>query len=235
MDHSEAVNRGAVELYLLGKLSQRDSGAFEAHFFECPACAQELRAGALLVENAKAVFKEDLTMSAQVGGRHEKQESVEVRFWSLLWQRPWSVGFALPALALLGFSVYQIFVVVPGLRKELAAALAPQPMASFVLPSVSRGDERGLDLPKEDRFFAIYMDPTWPGSFPEYICSVQNESGSTRFSVRVAAPPPGKPIQIHLSRNQLPPGRYSVTVRSAAKPDKPGSELNRYSLILKPN
>jgi hypothetical protein len=51
--------------------------------------------------------------------------------------------------------------------------------------------------------------------------------------VRVAAPPPGKPIQILMSRNQLPSGRYTVIVRHPAANGQPESELAQYSLILK--
>jgi hypothetical protein len=62
---------------------------------------------------------------------------------------------------------------------------------------------------------------------------VQDESGSTRFSVRLPAPPPGKPIQILLTRSLLPAGRYTVVIRNAAETGKPETELARYALILK--
>ena len=48
MDHAEAINKGAVERYMLGQLSGSDCEEFEIHFFECQECAQELRAGAIL-------------------------------------------------------------------------------------------------------------------------------------------------------------------------------------------
>jgi hypothetical protein len=60
-----------------------------------------------------------------------------------------------------------------------------------------------------------------------------DEKGSTPLSVRIPAPPPGKEIQILMSRNQLPSGRYTVIVRHPAANGQPESELNRYSLILK--
>jgi hypothetical protein len=76
------------------------------------------------------------------------------------------------------------------------------------------------------------MDPAWEGSFAAYICSVQDESGSTRFSVRLPAPPPGKPIEILMARSLLPSGRYTVTIRNAAESGKPEAELARFALIL---
>jgi hypothetical protein len=77
------------------------------------------------------------------------------------------------------------------------------------------------------------MDPTWDGSFAAYLCSVQDDAGSTRFSVRLPAPPPGKPIEILMPRPLLPSGKYTVVIRSAAEGGKPEAELARYALILK--
>ena len=231
MNHTEAVEKGAVERYLLGDLSNSESDEFEGHFFECGECAEELRAGALFEENAKAVFREQGTAGA--AEPRARFEQTRMPWWTWLWQRPWSAAPALAAIALLCVAAYQALVVIPGLRGQLRQALSPQPMASYVLPSLSRGEDRVLEIAKDNRFYALYMDPTWQGSFREYLCFVQDEGGAIRLSVRIPAPAPGKPIQILLSRNQLPSGRYTVIVRNAAAADKPESELDRYSLVLK--
>jgi putative zinc finger protein len=39
-----------VPLYLAGKLTEEDAEAFEAHYFACATCREEVRAGALLRE-----------------------------------------------------------------------------------------------------------------------------------------------------------------------------------------
>jgi hypothetical protein len=62
---------------------------------------------------------------------------------------------------------------------------------------------------------------------------VQDESGSTRFSVRLPAPPPGKPIEILMARSLLPSGRYTVIIRNVAESGKAVAELARFALILK--
>src|SRR5262245_45405687 len=232
MNHREAVEKGAVERYLLGELPSSESDEFESHFFECVECADELREGAVFEENAKAVFEEDHQSAAGAVEPRARYEQVTAPWWTWLWQRPWTAAPALAAIALLCVSAYQALVVIPGLRGQLREALSPQPVSSYVLPSLSRGDERALEVAKDSRFYALYMDPTWPGSFQEYLCAVQDASGATRLSVRIPAPAPGKPIQILLSRNQLPSGRYTVVVRNAAA-GRPESELDRYSLILK--
>jgi hypothetical protein len=233
MNHTDAVSNAAVERYLLGQLSASESDEFEQHFFDCSECSRELRASAMFDDNATAVFV-DQRLAAQ-RSPSEKRSPIEAKAsaWAWLWQRPWSAAPALAAILLAAVTAYQTAVVIPGLRGQLRDTLSPQPMASYVLPPVSRGDARSLDLPDTGRFYAIYMDPTWEGSFAAYQCSVQDESGSTRFSVRLPAPPPGKPIQILLTRSFLPAGRYTVVIRNAAETGKPETELARYALILK--
>ncbi len=44
-EHEAAVKNQAVEQYLLNQLSQQKRVQFEAHYFECPECADALEAG----------------------------------------------------------------------------------------------------------------------------------------------------------------------------------------------
>ena len=230
MNHREAVSSGAVERYLLGQLSAHESEEFEQHFFDCSECARDLRAGALFEDNARAVFLEELSVAEPAAARGPTKAKPSV--WGWLWERPWMAP-ALASVALAGVAAYQAVVVIPGLRGQLNAALSPQPVASYVLPPLSRGDAYALAVPDIGHFYAIYMDPTWPATFAAYVCSVQDKSGSTRFSVRLSAPPPGKPIEILMPRSLLPSGRYTVVIRNAAETGKPEAELARYALNLK--
>ena len=225
MDHAEAIAKGAVERYQLGELSENEIDEFETHFFECTHCAEELRAAAIFEENAKAVFLENSRSAAGAGEPRVKYEQARVSWWALFWRNPWSAVPAAAVAALLCVVVYQ--------ARMMKQTLAPQAMASYVLPSLSRGDERVLAVPKNDKFYALYMDPAWQESYPEYLCTVQDEKGSTWLTVRVAAPPLDKPLQILMPRNQLPSGRYKVIVRNANAAGKPETELAQYSLILK--
>src|SRR5882762_896711 len=225
MDHTEAVEKGAVERYQLGVLSAEEIDEFETHFFECTHCAEELRAAVIFEENAKAVFLENSRSTAGAGEPRAKYEQAQVSWWALFWRNPWSAVPAVAAAALLCVVVYQ--------ARVMKRTLTPQAMASYVLPSLSRGDQRVLEVPKNDTFYALYMDPTWQGSYSEYLYVVQDEKGSTPLSGRIASPAAGKSIQILMPRNQLPSGRYTVIVRHPAANGQPESELDRYSLILK--
>lgn len=233
MNHTEAVSTDAVERYLLGQLSVSESEEFEQHFFDCLECADSLRAGAIFEDNARSVFLEERSVAGSGAAETRRPAETKPSIWAWLWQRPWTAAPALASLALACVAAYQAFVVIPGLRGQLHDALSPQPVASHVLPPISRGDFRVLEVPKTGRFYGIYMDPTWEGSFAAYLCLVQDESGSTRFSLRVPAPPLGEPIQILMARSTLPSGRYTVVIRNAAESGKPEAEIGRYTLILK--
>jgi len=219
MNHSEAVTSGAVERYLLGQLSAAETEEFEIHYFDCLECTQELRVAAIFEDNVRAVVLEE---------RRTPKPSI----WGWLRQRPWSMVPAVAASAFAIATIYQGLVVIPGLRGELHAALSPQVVASYAL-AISRSDTRTLEVPKGDRFYSIHMDPAWNGSFAAYLCTVQDQSGSIRVSLRVPAPPAAKPLEILMARQALPSGRYTVVIRNAAEAGQPEAELARYTLVLK--
>lgn len=54
MTHTEAVDTYAAERYLLGEMTEAERQAFEAHYFECETCADDLRAGNLMRDGVAA-------------------------------------------------------------------------------------------------------------------------------------------------------------------------------------
>jgi hypothetical protein len=222
MSHEKAADKNMVESYVRKDLPPEQEVQFEAHYFECPECAETV------------ALEQSLPVSRpQPWWRRRAFPVLTPATAVLLALRPWSTAPALAALALAGVTAYQALVVIPALRGQLRDTLLPQPVASYVMPPISRGDARALKIPEGVRFYTIYMDPTWEGSFAAYLCSVQDESGSTRFSIRLPGPPPGKPVQILMARSLLPSGRYTVVIRNAAETSNPEAELARYALVLK--
>lgn len=58
---------------MLGELDSTESAEFEAHFFECPICAEDVRRAARLVANLRAVFREedDAVSRIELGPGHK--------------------------------------------------------------------------------------------------------------------------------------------------------------------
>jgi hypothetical protein len=53
MSHEDAVSGQVVERYLLRELPEPLVGEFEEHYFECPACADDVRHGQALIDGIK--------------------------------------------------------------------------------------------------------------------------------------------------------------------------------------
>jgi anti-sigma factor RsiW len=54
MTHIEAVENYATERYLLGEMTEAERQAFEAHYFDCEVCADDLRAGSRMRDGVAA-------------------------------------------------------------------------------------------------------------------------------------------------------------------------------------
>ncbi len=96
---------GKIDAYLMGKLSQADSDAFEDHYFNCPACFQKTYARNELVDvikhkGARIFAPEEEAREA----RRRAAESPKVPVWNkiaaFLSPRPWVAVAA--AAAVLG-------------------------------------------------------------------------------------------------------------------------------------
>ena len=59
MEHKEAIRIHAVDRYLLGELTAVERQEFEEHFFSCGECSEDLHTGAILVDNSRAVLREE--------------------------------------------------------------------------------------------------------------------------------------------------------------------------------
>lgn len=58
MEHTYAVREQVAERYFLGELSAAEVDAFEAHYFECAACAEYVREELAMLEHGKDVARE---------------------------------------------------------------------------------------------------------------------------------------------------------------------------------
>lgn len=59
MDHDHAVQTHAVERYLLKEMTPAERLEFEEHYFDCVVCAEDLRAAARFIDEAKAVWQDE--------------------------------------------------------------------------------------------------------------------------------------------------------------------------------
>lgn len=222
MTHEEAVRTQAVERYLLRELSDPDRDAFEEHYFSCPECAQEVRAGAAFTASARALFAEQ----AQRAGMGRTGAAPGRFGW--LGGRMMVAVAGIMLLALIG---YLLLVFIPGLRSELARLRAPQAYPAVFLRAVARGDDQVLEIPRGSQFVGLSMDVAPEQSYPSYLCEIVGQPGSPSMSVPVPAPPTaGAPLNILVPSSQLRPGRYTLILRGHG--EKAAVEISRFGFTI---
>src|SRR5262245_6777326 len=56
MSHEQAISTKAAERYLLGELEAGELEAFEVHYFDCPACFEQIEMGSQFLGRAREVL-----------------------------------------------------------------------------------------------------------------------------------------------------------------------------------
>jgi hypothetical protein len=232
MDHHEAERTQVADRYLLGELSAAEREQFEDHFFSCPVCAEEVRVGTLFRANVRAVFEEAPQTVVEVRKRNPTPAPSWLAWLTL---RPAVATAWASACLLLGISGYQGLVMLPRLQSQLAVATAPQPYQSYVLHSLSRGDDHVLQVSRQKQSIGLRVNLVPPYEFRNYQGEILNEAGSSLLTVLSPAPQRrGDPLGFLIRTSSLPPGAYTMVVHGLddSSPQGPGTTIETYRFII---
>ncbi len=209
MDHETAEKTGAVERYLLGEFEPGEQAAFEAHFFDCPVCAEEIRTGVIFFENGKAVVREERA-AAQASFR--APEPTATRDW-FAWLRPATLIPSFAALALLVVVGYQNLVTLPALRQ-------PQLLSAVVIAPMARDSGPVVHVDRSHPLFNINFAVDAPRVYPDYVCTFTwQDGGTTVLDLHSGARDVSSfTLGVLLPGEKFPDGRYSLTIRPASEP-----------------
>jgi hypothetical protein len=233
MDHSDAVNQMAVEQYLLGELTPDLRDAFEAHLFDCPECAQDLRIADIFVEEAKVqlpslttdsvapltIAAADLDSPINTGSKSSAGSIWDAWFQ---WLRP---SFAAPAFAALILLIgYQNLVTLPALRHS---ASQPHLLASVALHGATRGaDHQQIAAdPSQGLALPVTLDSDLAGqpglpAFAAYRLDLQDSAGKSLWSRQTTSPAPNadgqRQLLLDLPAAMLHEATYTVAVSGIA-------------------
>lgn len=212
MDHEEAARMQATFRYLIGDLSEDETAAFEAHFFDCAECADDVKVGAAFAEAAREVFQEE---------SRKNREG-----WLSRWRgRVW-LGFAFPAAAAascVGLALLTMQNV--GLKQQLAVLSQPQQPSAITL-KVARGAE-AFHVPRTAPFWEARFRLPNPTAGATYKCGIQR-AGKQVKTVSLDAPANGQPFSILMRSSEFPAGSYLFEVRAS----NGDTVLSTYSLDL---
>jgi len=138
MDHQEALRLQAAEKYVLGDLPAGVREQYEEHYFDCPECAQDLKALAAFVTASREILEEGPSFSAipaRVSGAKQRADRMG-------WFRWLTPAITVPAMAaLLAIIVYQNAAMIPAITKQAANRDRVQLItSSFRLQGTTRGE-----------------------------------------------------------------------------------------------
>jgi hypothetical protein len=232
MDHSEALQQMAAERYLLNELTPDVREAFEAHFFDCPKCALDLRAGAAFVEESKTQLPE-LTGALPAPVPSRPREPKVKRGWWLGWLQP---AFAAPAFATLLLVIgYQNLVTYPALR---ASANQPRLLPWTPLHGATRGGAQLTITADRRHGVALPVDlPPQPsmGAYASYAFNLYDPQGKLAWTGLAAAPAEdpsdNQRLSLVIPGAMLQNGAYTVAVSGVAAHGE-CTEIDRYVFDL---
>jgi hypothetical protein len=210
MDHNEAVRLQAAEKYVLGQLPKEQHAAYEEHYFDCPACAEEIKATVAFMESARQAIREEAL--EPVGAKRLAPAKQTTGGW-FAWLRP---AFAVPVLAaLLLFIGYQNGVTIPRLKDSSASQLGHAISSSFQLRGSTRGGNEDGDAANKVRVrsgesFALTFDFTPTGTFSEYDWQLRNQAGRPVKSGRISGDKKYQTVSLNVAGGVETAGKYNL-------------------------
>jgi Putative zinc-finger len=223
MDHDMVVRQKMTERYLLNELDSEARDQFEEHFFECPDCAVDVRAGALVVEQSKVVLAARPEPSS-AGSPVDTAVSVKRRWFA--WLRP---AFAVPVMALLLAIVgYQNLVTYPQMEQALKT---PQILSWASVNVGTWGSGGPVITTRRRKGFLLFVRIPPEGAYSSYTADLYNPAGKPEWSLTI---PTSKtqdqwPIQVPASDREA--GTYTLAVHGVTSAGET-KEVGRASFEL---
>ena len=204
MTHQHAIDTLATERYLLDEMPELERYAFEEHFFECEACAENMRLADQLRQEARAVFAGAPATRPELAAA-----PVRTRVASVV--LPWAAAAVL-ALGL-GYQMQRA----PGFDT------ATQVFAPIALRAATRGALPTITLPEGNSAVAMALEINGTEAGAPLTYSLIREDEATEVaSGRTDAPAPGMPLIVLVpSARLLPSSTYVMRVTATGAQTPP--------------
>ncbi|HEY6273800.1 MAG TPA: zf-HC2 domain-containing protein [Terriglobales bacterium] len=192
MNHEQAVSNQAAERYLLAELSQEEREAFEGHYFDCPACFEQVKLGMDFLHHTRDVLDPE-----------PEKGWLARALGDLLRPVP---AFASVALVLAaGIGVYQ--------QSIIASLKAPRLESSYVVTGQAKGGASAKVVSVSRKAgLSLKVEFLRKPEFASYQAQIVTASGSVKATVLVPAGVSDDSLTIALPADTLDAGAYSVVV-----------------------
>jgi len=178
MDHDAVVRQKMTERYLLNELDSDARDRFEEHYFDCPECAQDVRMGALFVEQTKSVLAEQREVAMAPAAPQPaipRSSGLSALF------RP---AVAIPVFALLlAIVAYQNLVTYPQLHQ---AANHPQVLPWTAVNVGTYGANTPTITTSRGKGFLLFVRIPPEAGFSSYSAELVNPAGKVEWSLTIA-------------------------------------------------
>jgi hypothetical protein len=207
MTHQQALDGLASERYLLNEMAEVERFEFEEHYFDCAECAEDLRLGDLIRQEARR------SGSALAADRQAGRPAV-VLTSAKWWRRPmvaapWAVAATLAMVV-----GYQSLVTVPGLRGSVSS----QSIEPVMLRGATRGAATTVTIAPGQRFIALSADLLTTPQSSSLAYEILDANRSAVTSGRSSVPASGAPLMLLVPVDELQTaGRYTLTLRDSAQ------------------
>lgn len=213
IDHQEAIRSQAAERYVSHELSPAERQSFEAHFFECPVCAEEVRLELTFAANVRAVSRE---MRAD---RQPAPDPLKARPWERC--REWLRRHPIPAISLAAN-----LALLAGLAFLLATRPVPAPRlaAVYFAPGPTHGAEDVHTVPAAEPYYGVRF-PAPSAASQSYSSQILDAAGKPESSASLKAPASQDGfLYLQVPVDRLPGGVHTLVVRG-----EPGGEIVSWS------
>jgi hypothetical protein len=205
MTHEQALDGMASERYLLDEMSEVERFEFEAHYFDCAECAEDVRLAHMIRDEAAHG-----NAAAHVA-MHVSETRPPAKVLPF-WRRP--VMQAIPWAAAAGLALmvsYQSLVTVPALKDSVAS----EPLAPVMLRGATRGTVPVVSIGSTQHFVTLAVDVVSPPQSGALRYNLVHD-GRNLLSGEAPIPAAGAPLMLLLPAAELEHhARYSLVVRSA--------------------
>jgi len=193
------MNTLAAERYLLDEMTDAERDEFEGHFFSCRACAEDLRAGAVMLDGARSGLITSGTV-ATAPARWPPQLGASRR-WRLSIVLPWAVAASFAFAT--GYVSWQI----------------PRPGPLVLAPATLRPATRGQEAvvsPGAGGIVTLAVDLSGAAFTGTFRYELRRDDGSVLASGDATAPQAGAPLLLLIPSSLLgPEGRYILRVHGS--------------------
>jgi hypothetical protein len=203
MTHQQAIDGLASERYLLDEMSEMERYEFEAHYFDCPECADEVRLGESIREESRRLGPATVVGSQSPSGA---KVLTHARWRRPMRAVPWAAAAALAALA-----SYQSLVTVPTLKH----AVAPEAISPVTLRGATRGASTVVKISPSQRFVALATDVMAEAGVRSLTYELLDSTHTRVASGQASVPAAGAPLMLVVPVDELrTAGKYTLIVRN---------------------